>query len=154
MITNKERLELDALLGDMPRRVGLEEELVAGGEVQAMLGRLFEAMQRRDLSQADLARAMGVHRRQILRWLKGDGAIPTETLIAMGRHVGLKMDVRWVDIASVDESVVPDADWKSEGVRAPVEYAEALNGGSEGRWTATRPERVVLALVPKPKEAA
>lgn len=89
---------VDLLLGDQPRRPGVAEELIAGAQVEVLLSQLYEHMQERGLAQADLARAMGVHRRQVLRWLRGDGAIRAETLIALGRHVGLRLHARWVEL--------------------------------------------------------
>jgi plasmid maintenance system antidote protein VapI len=94
-MTELERASVDALLGALPRRPGVEEEILAGSEVLAHLARLFEHMTALGISQAELARRMGRDRRQIHRWFRGDGAITAETLIALGRHVGLRFDAKW-----------------------------------------------------------
>ena len=98
MLTQAEHETVDQLLGDLQRRPGVAEELIAGAQVELLLSQLYEHMQGQGLAQADLARAMGVHRRQVLRWLRGDGAIRAETLIALGRHVGLRLDARWAEL--------------------------------------------------------
>lgn len=98
MITEHERKELVAAWGAMRDRPGWAEEQVAGLQTLRLLGELLVEMDGRGISQADLGRAMGVHRRQILRWLRGDGAIKAETLLAIGRHVGLRLDAKWVPV--------------------------------------------------------
>ena len=105
-MTAEERQQMVNAFGEGPHRAGRFEEVLAGAQVLVLLGRLFEAMENRGMTQADLARAMGVHRRQVLRWFKGDGAIRAETLVAMGRHVGLKLDAKWVALeeTAVDAS--------------------------------------------------
>jgi len=103
MITEAERQEVEAALGAMPRRPGLAEELIAGTQVTILLGQLFEQMEIANLKQADVARAMGVHRRQVLRWFSGESAIKAETLIALGRHVGCQFDARWQPMQACDD---------------------------------------------------
>lgn len=96
MITEQERSELLAGWGELRDQPGWAEEQAAALQVLRLVGKLFEEMENAGMTQAELARRMGVHRRQVLRWFKADGAISAETLIAMGRHVGLRLDARWV----------------------------------------------------------
>lgn len=107
MITARERQLLEQAHGQLRDRPGWAEEMVATSEVLQLVGRLYEEMEAAGLSQADLARAMGVHRRQILRWFRGDGAISAETLVAMGRHVGVRLEAKWVAMAAPGYASAP-----------------------------------------------
>jgi plasmid maintenance system antidote protein VapI len=105
MITANERRELLQAHGQIRDRPGWPEEMIAAGETAALVGKLFEAMESRGMTQADLARAMGVHRRQVLRWIRCDGSLKAETLIVMGRHVGLQLNAHWQPMAEESYSV-------------------------------------------------
>lgn len=118
MITEQERRELIAAWGELRDQPGWAEEQVAGLQALRLLGELLVEMDKRNITQADLGRAMGVHRRQILRWLRGDGALKADTLIAMGRHVGLRLDARWVEV---------DVGLERGGVSATVEVSEGAS---------------------------
>lgn len=119
MITEQERRELIAGWGELRDQPGWAEEQVAGLQALRLLGELLVEMDKRNITQADLGRAMGVHRRQILRWLRGDGALKADTLIAMGRHVGLRLDARWVEV---------DVGLERRGVSTTVEVSEGASG--------------------------
>jgi len=110
MITHQENQELLQAHGQLRDQPGWAEEMVAAGEVLQLVGQLYQAMQTAGMTQADLARAMGVHRRQILRWFRGDGAIAAETLIAMGRHIGVRLQANWVPLEQVDRNRHPQQD--------------------------------------------
>lgn len=118
MITEQERRELIAGWGELRDQPGWAEEQVAGLQALRLLGELLVEMDKRNITQADLGRAMGVHRRQILRWLRGDGALKADTLIAMGRHVGLRLDARWVEV---------DVGLERGGVSTTVEVSEGAS---------------------------
>jgi len=124
MITEQERRDLDVALGGLQRRPGLEEEIVAGTQVTVLLGQLFEHMDACGMTQADLARAMGVHRRQVLRWFQGTNALKAETLIAMGRHAGLTLDALWLPMEGADAWASAPGLGCAELAPIPVDYCE------------------------------
>lgn len=110
MITQDERSRLVDGWGAVRELPGWPEEQVAGLEALHLLGELLTAMDRQGVSQADLGRAMGVHRRQILRWLRGDGSIKADTLLAIGRHLGLRLEAKWVPVEGAVATAVDVAE--------------------------------------------
>ncbi|MBM4346148.1 MAG: helix-turn-helix transcriptional regulator [Deltaproteobacteria bacterium] len=111
MMTEQERRDLLAAFGKIGDRAGWAESTLADMQVLSLMGHLLAAMDERGISQADLGRAMGVHRRQILRWVSSEPSLKAETLIAMGRHVGLRLEARWVPLddaaAASDAAAAP-----------------------------------------------
>ncbi len=122
MITEQERKDIVQAWGFVRDQPGWLEHQVAALEALRLLGQLLVEMDKRNISQADLGRAMGVHRRQILRWLRGDGALKADTLLTIGRHVGLRLDAKWVPVEA-DMSIAEPTDEVEDSDPAELAFA-------------------------------
>lgn len=105
MITAEERLRLDGLLGDLPRSPGVEERMLGGEQMHRFIAELVDKMEEQGVTQAELGRRMGVNRRQILRWVQADGSLKADTMFALARHLGFRLDALWVPIDAAQEQV-------------------------------------------------
>lgn len=123
MITKKERDEIIAGHGRLRDEPGWLEACVADLQVATLMCQMIAEMNERGISQADLGRAMGVHRRQILRWVSSEPSLKAETMIAMGRHVGLRLEARWVPVEADIPVAAPYAGVKIDANSAGLDMA-------------------------------
>jgi len=77
-----------------------ESRVAAKGRVLRFLLEVENVMKKTGTSRAALAERLGVHRRQITRWLSGDAGVNADTMWLLASALGYELKVVW----SVDES--------------------------------------------------
>jgi transcriptional regulator with XRE-family HTH domain len=91
--------------------------------------RLAEVLQDRDMTQNQLATAIGVTQGQISRWLSGRNSIPQVTAMAMQTVLGVRW--QWIMNGSLPEYV--DLDTAAE--YAVSEFRNILRTLPEAQWS-------------------
>jgi transcriptional regulator with XRE-family HTH domain len=100
MISPSDNQSLDALLEGIEPSLGQRERILGEEQVLDFLSQLHEQMESGGVSQAELGRRFGVQRSQVRRWIAGDNALKAQTMFALARCLGQRLEVRWVPDAA------------------------------------------------------
>ncbi|QVL41918.1 MAG: XRE family transcriptional regulator [Alcanivorax sp.] len=79
----------------------------------SIVASLTEIMKRHQLSQGDIARAMGVSEPQVSKILRADQNLTLKTMVSLARATNSKLEVRYVEKATESKQVYLGCDERS-----------------------------------------
>lgn len=95
----------------------LEKKAHAEEQVLYFLKKAQEVIEAKGLSQADLARAIGVKRSQVNRWLTNDSGLNAKSMFLIADGLGYKLHLDWVpaNVVSSKSEVQYDSSYRIDG---------------------------------------
>lgn len=88
-------VSFDDLLGDDPRADLL---IYSADSLLNFLAEVQDRLEKKGISQAELARRLGVKRSQLNRWLRHESGLNAKIMFQMARALGFNLELLWREL--------------------------------------------------------